>query len=238
MSHRPALLSMYPSLIANFFIIIAMYQILTLYMEKEAYSKIFNISILLAIGSLFYFETIILLLFIWLTFNIYRIYFWREWVIPILGFLTVYLFLGVYYFWTDKLDIAIQHYHSHLQAFYAFQFKLTTDYFSIFVNITVYILAIAALINLIVRLSEYNISVRKHYWSSVILLIISFLIVLLVGSADPKNVSLLLIPMSIIISGYLMRFKKTFWVDIYLWFLFAAILFHNFYAIISSQIFN
>lgn len=238
MSSRPALLSLYPTLIANLFIVIALYQIFTLYMEKEAYSKIFNISILLAIGSLFYFEMIVLLIFLWLTFNIYRIYFWREWVIPILGFLTVYLFLAVYYFWTDQLGPAIEHYHSHLKAFYYFEFNFTFDYISMFVNAAVYLLALAALINLVARLNEYNISVRKHYLSSIILLLISSLIILLVGSADSTNVSLILIPMSIIISGYLTRIKKIFWVDIYIWLMLTLIIVHNYYAIFSPQIFD
>ena len=238
MSHRPTLLSLYPTLIASLFIVIAIYQIFNLYMEKEAYSKIFNISILLAIGSLFYFEIIVLLIFLWLTFNIYRIYFWREWVIPILGFLTVYLFLAVYYFWTDQLGPAIEHYHSHLKAFYYFKFNFTLNYFSITVNAAVYLLALASLINLVARLNEYTISVRKHYLSSVILLFITFLIILLVGSADSTNISLLLIPMSIIISGYLMRLRKAFWVDVYIWLLLTLILFHNYYAIISPQIFD
>jgi len=195
LSHRPVYLSLNPALIANLFIIITLYQMFTLYMEKEAYSKIFNIGILLAIGSLFYFEVFFLLIFLWWTYNIYRIYFWREWIIPILGIITIYLFLGVYYFWTDQLNFALQQYQSLLHVFFSLDINFPQDYLSITINVAVYILTLFSVIVLISHLNEYIISVRKHYWASIILLITSVLILLISGNADSTNANILLIPM-------------------------------------------
>lgn len=238
MSHRPILLSLYPMLVANLFIIIALSHFFTLYMEKEAYSKNFNIGILIAIGSLFYFDIFLLLIFLWLTYNIYRIYTWREWVIPILGFVTIYLFLGVYYFVTDQQNLSWINYQSHFQSLFAFQISFPKDYFSIIINTSVYLLSLVALANLIIHLNEYIISVRKHYWSSIMLLLISVIIVFFTSNSDPTSISLLLTPMSIIVAWFLLRQKKTFWMDIYLWLLLSMIMFHNYYSIFSKQIFE
>jgi hypothetical protein len=238
MSHRPIFLTLNPTLVASLFIIISIYQLFTLYIEKEAYSKVFNIGILLAIGSLFYFEVFMLLLFIWWAYNIYRIFFWREWVLPVLGFLTIYFFLGVFYFWTDQLSQALQQYQLLLQGLYSFNIGFNQDYFSLITQTAVFLLTIFAAINLILHLNEYIISVRKHYWISIILLLILLLINIFTGHPDSTNMVLLQIPMAIVISGFLTRVRRPFWLNVYLWVLMTLIIFHNYYVILSPLIFD
>lgn len=238
MSHQPVFLSLNPTLIANLFVIISLHQLFTLYMEKEAYSKVFNIGIFLAIGSLFYFEVLFLLIFLWFTYNVYRVYNWREWIIPVLGIITIYLFLGVYYFWTDQLSLAFEQYQLHMQGLFSFQINIYTDYLPMLTNGAVFLLAFFAFVVFVSHLNEYIISVRKHYLSSIILLFTTIAIVLFTARPELPSISLLMIPFSIIISGFLLRLKRPFWIEVYIWLLLTLILVHNYYAIISPKIFD
>jgi hypothetical protein len=97
----------YPLLFSNFFILLTLYKIGLSYRVEEAFSSIFDASFFIATASLFYFPTIIIYPLIWVTLIVIRPFIWREWIISILGLLLPYLFVVVYYFWTDKVNFLL-----------------------------------------------------------------------------------------------------------------------------------
>jgi hypothetical protein len=97
----------YPLLFTNFFILLALFKIGLSYRIDEAFSSIFDASFYIAIASLFYFPSIIIYPLIWVTLIVIRPFIWREWLISLLGLLLPYVFVVVYYFWTDKVNFLL-----------------------------------------------------------------------------------------------------------------------------------
>ena len=86
---------------------LALFKICLSYRVDEAFSTIFDASFFIAIASLFYFPTIIIYPLIWVTLIVIRPFIWREWIISIIGLLLPYVFVVVYYFWTDKVNFLL-----------------------------------------------------------------------------------------------------------------------------------
>ena len=64
----------------------------------------FDVGMLIAIGTLIYFPFILMLLMLWLSLLMYRPFNWREWLSGFIGFLTIFIFVAVFYYWNDNLD--------------------------------------------------------------------------------------------------------------------------------------
>ncbi|WP_461788771.1 DUF6427 family protein [Pedobacter sp.] len=91
-------------LICNFLIIIIIDKFLKLSKTSSAMSIMFDAGMLIAVGTLIYFPFILLLLMLWLSLLMYRAFNWREWIAGVFGFLAIFLFVAVYYYWNDHLD--------------------------------------------------------------------------------------------------------------------------------------
>ncbi len=104
MSCCKELTGFYPLLISNFFILLVLLKIGQSYRVDQAYSSIFNASLLIAIASLFYFPVIFIYPVIWVTLIVIRPFIWREWIISLMGLFLPYLYAFSYYFITDKVN--------------------------------------------------------------------------------------------------------------------------------------
>ena len=93
-----------PALICNFLIIIIIDKFLKLSRAVGAMSVMFDVGMLIAIGTLIYFPFILMLLMLWLSLLMYRPFNWREWLSGFIGFLTIFIFVAVFYYWNDNLD--------------------------------------------------------------------------------------------------------------------------------------
>jgi hypothetical protein len=64
----------------------------------------FDLGMIVAAGTLIYFPFIAMMPLLWIALIIFRPFDWREWMVTLLGFATIYFFLGVYYFLNDSMD--------------------------------------------------------------------------------------------------------------------------------------
>ncbi|HEY9533269.1 MAG TPA: DUF6427 family protein [Mucilaginibacter sp.] len=92
-----------PPLICNFLLIWMLYKLFDLYKGDDAKSITYDLGMIVAIGSLIYFPFIYLFLAIWAALLLFRPFYWREWVIGIMGYATVFFFLAVIYYLRNKL---------------------------------------------------------------------------------------------------------------------------------------
>ena len=92
-----------PPLICNFLLIWIMDKFLKIGKNQNAMMTMFDIGMIIAIGTLIYFPFIVLLIMLWLALLLYRSFNWREWVSGIIGFLTIFFFIAVFYYWNDNL---------------------------------------------------------------------------------------------------------------------------------------
>ncbi|WP_257666123.1 DUF6427 family protein [Parapedobacter tibetensis] len=92
-----------PILICNFLSIWMLSKLLSIYRRAEIKPLMFDLGMIVALGSLVYFPFIVMLLLLWFSLVVFRPFNWREWIAAFIGFLTVYFLLGVVYLWFDRL---------------------------------------------------------------------------------------------------------------------------------------
>ena len=90
-----------PALVCNFLLLWMIDKFLSLYKRDEVRSVMYDLGMIVAIGTLIYFPFISMLPLIWISLMIFRPFNWREWFAVISGFITIFFFLAVFYFWND-----------------------------------------------------------------------------------------------------------------------------------------
>ncbi|MCC8425248.1 DUF6427 family protein [Mucilaginibacter sp. UR6-11] len=115
-----------PPLICNFLLIWMFYKLFGLYKGDDAKSTTYDLGMIVALGSLIYFPFIYLFLVIWAALVLFRPFNWREWIIGVMGYVTIFFFLAVAYYLSGNLSI-----------FYTIWTPLTTK-FPTHVNINSY----------------------------------------------------------------------------------------------------
>ncbi len=93
-----------PPLICNFLIISMIEKFLKMAKEPSAMAITFDIGMIVAFGTLIYFPFLALWILVWLGLLLFRPFNWREWLCGLLGFLTIFFLLTVYYYWNDRLE--------------------------------------------------------------------------------------------------------------------------------------
>lgn len=126
-------------LICNFLVIGILYRLLALYKTADAKTAAFDLGMLVAIGTMIYLPFIYLFLIIWAGLVVFRPFNWREWVAAIMGFATVFFFLAVYYYLTDKLKVLSKIW---LPLGTAFPSHININYYNYLVLIPVAIIAV------------------------------------------------------------------------------------------------
>jgi hypothetical protein len=94
-----------PPLICNFLLIWILDKLLKMGKAPSAMSLLFDVGMIIAVGTFIYFPFIVMLLIPWLALLLYRSFNWREWLSGLVGFLTIFFFLGVFYYWNDDLNM-------------------------------------------------------------------------------------------------------------------------------------
>lgn len=93
-----------PPLICNFISIWMLGKLLSLYRQSDIKTDMFDLGMIVGLGSLIYFPFISMFLLLWISLVIFRTFNWREWFAPLLGLSTIYFMLGVIYLWVGKIN--------------------------------------------------------------------------------------------------------------------------------------
>ena len=214
MSHSPNLLYFHPVLVSGLLIIIVLYYIFQVYTEEEAFPQIFNAGFMLGIASLFYFPSIYFILFLWITFILYRLFKWREWLIPVFGFLTPYILLFTYYFWFNKLDVVLSAYSDYFSHLAIFDFTFDYPVINYIIILFIILFMFWSLFLLSAEIPEKIISIKKRYWTVFWLFIMALLTYLFCQSFYSSHQILILIPGAIFISYTFSIVRKLIWIEI------------------------
>ena len=200
----------YPILPAIIFFLLALERILDSFKIESLSYSIFDASLLLGIASLFYFNIILYLLFIWISISAIRPFHWREWVFSVLGVSIPYLLLfSVYYLF----DFPFNTIYASVKGSFATEMPL-------FLNKSHYIfIGFVALIVLIASphilrvLSAKKILARKSYNLFLVLFLFTLSLFFLVKSASIDLVFMAAIPVSIMLAQYFISVRKSRWIE-------------------------
>ncbi|WP_254070895.1 DUF6427 family protein [Pedobacter sp. L105] len=149
-----------PTLICNFLLIMIMDKLLKIGKSPNAIMIMFDVGMLIALGTLIYFPFVVMLLLIWLSLLLYRSFSWREWVSGLIGFLSIIFFLAVFYYWNDNLGMF---YKIWLPLKNKFPSAFKIQYNDYLVLVPVAVMMVLAMIQLRENFFRSFISTRKAF---------------------------------------------------------------------------
>ena len=93
-----------PTLLCNFLLIWLIEKFLSIYRRTDIGSVVFDMGMIVGLGTLIYFPFIAMLVLLYVCLLIFRPFSWREWFVGLLGFATIYFFVAVFYYLNDATD--------------------------------------------------------------------------------------------------------------------------------------
>ena len=104
-SSFPDFLHMSPVLMANTFLLLAIYEVFNSYKKYSSADKLFNVGLWIGIAAMFYYSMLVFLLAAIIGFVILRSFKWKEMLMLLCGLLVPYWLVGVWYFFNGQQDV-------------------------------------------------------------------------------------------------------------------------------------
>ncbi|WP_026897718.1 DUF6427 family protein [Daejeonella oryzae] len=149
-----------PTLICNFLVLWMISKFLSIYRRDDVRSVMFDLGMIVGIGTLIYFPFISMLPLLWISLVIFRPFNWREWLIGIIGFITVFFFLAVFYYWNDSLD---QFYRIWLPLATPFPTRLQFNIYQYLVLLPLLLIFILSIVQLRQNFFKSYVQIRKSF---------------------------------------------------------------------------
>ncbi|MBC7653244.1 MAG: beta-carotene 15,15'-monooxygenase [Oligoflexus sp.] len=194
-----------PPLIANFLILFILNKVLREHKSLDSISTMFDLGLIVAIGTIIYFPFVLFLLVLWIALILFKPFNWREWVSVITGYLTIVFLLGVFYYWNDKL-LGFYEIWEPLSTKIPFYIKINVlDYIVLF---PISICFILGLIALRANFFKSFVLVRKSVQLLTLIFIVSILSFYLKADFRINHFLLSVAPVAVVLSYYFMSAKK------------------------------
>lgn len=212
MSHHSGFQYFNPALLSHFFILFCVYFLLNMYGKEGILRDSFRLGFYIGLATLFFLPSIFFIALILTTLLIFRVSYWREWIIPIFSFFTPYIFLFTYYFASDKLYLFESYFQNFFQEIsFSWPYK---DTLSIIISISFALIILISFLSILRRKSEKSVYVRKKTTIFINFLLIS-IISLLISTESMTSFSTFIIPIALVVAIYFNDLRKTLWVDIF-----------------------
>jgi hypothetical protein len=218
--------AMHPVYPAALFLILTVDRIFNAYDKEVIHSNAFEAGIFLAIGSLFYLNLVFFFPFLWIGFIIIKPKVnWREYILSTLGFIFPWLVALAYYAasnQTDELMVTLKSNISLHQSFLKGNLPI---------QIYLGFLGFLTLLASFLILSQYDgkkISSRKYFKAFFWIFLISGVLIVANPAVSQDIIILLAIPLTYLISNYLIYMKRQIWGEIYLYILVAGVIYLQF----------
>lgn len=214
--------AMHPVYLAALFLILAINRIFNTYDKESVHSNAFDSGVFLAIGSLFYFNLVFFFPLLWISFIILRPNVnWREYILTTLGFILPWLAAIAYYLITDGTDELIQTIKANFTAHQAFLRE------NLPMQIYVGFLGLLTLLASLFLLTQYDgkkISSRRYFKAFFWMFLISLILVIANPAVSEEIIIILAIPLTYLISNYLIFMKRQIWGEVFLYLLAAGVI--------------
>jgi hypothetical protein len=198
-----------PTLFCNFFIIGMIDKLLSIYYRTDNKAAMFDLGLIIAIGTLFYFPFILMFLMLWISLLLFKPFNWREWVTGLVGFATIYFILFLVYFWLGLASDFYKIWSPILHPTFSSDINFDThDYLALLAPATVILLFA---ISLQKSFYKNTIHIRKSFQLLFFILILG-LASFYINSSHSEYHFLLAIPPLTIYMAYYFNFAKTRWV--------------------------
>ncbi len=230
-SYFPLILTLHPVTISIVFLLLILASLFSAYRRPEPLDTTFSVGFMTAIASFFYFPFIFFFLLILITFILFRIPTWREWLSAFLGLLTPFLFLFVYYFWNDTLVIKTMEYIHFFRINFPMDFLRNVNF--VVFTVMVVLLLFVGFFSGISQLNERTIEIRRKISVLIWLIPVMLLSFAFSGQFVKYHLVISFIPVSSLLSIYFLRLKHSFWQETILITIFVIILLNNLLLILT-----
>ncbi|HEY4194504.1 MAG TPA: DUF6427 family protein [Mucilaginibacter sp.] len=149
-----------PPLICNFLLIWMLFKMLDFYKGEEAKSISYDLGMIVAIGAMIYLPFIYMFLGIWIALIVFRPFDWREWIACVMGFITIFFFLAVFYYLNDRLG---QFFDIWLPLGTKFPVHITINYYNYLVLIPVIVILVFSAFKLQQNFFKSYVQTRKSF---------------------------------------------------------------------------
>lgn len=201
--------TLHPVLFAAIFTLLGINSLLSIFNNSEPQLDIFNAGLFIAIGTLFYFNLIVLLPAFLIAISILRRERnWREFLIVIIGFIIPFLFALSYAFFTDQLS----------EAFLNFQKNIITpvNHFKTnyplqgFLGFMIFLTLIGS-IKIMQQYDSRKVSTRKNYQVFFVVFLFSMLGFIFIPGTSQEMLVIVVLPVTFLISNLFVSIESGFW---------------------------
>ena len=221
-SGLPELHSIHPVYPASLFLILAVDRIFNSYEKEIIHSNAFDAGVFLSLGSLFYLNLAFFFPILWIGFIIIKPKVnWREYILTTLGFILPWLGALGYYVPTSQTD----------NLFHLLETNFTLHQTFLRENLTIQIyigyLVLITLLGSFFLLGQYDgkkISSRKFFKAFFYIFLISTILIIAVPAVSQEIIIILAIPLTYLISNYLIFMKRQTWGEAFLYLLVTAVI--------------
>lgn len=149
-----------PPLICNFLVIWMLFKLFSFHKSADTKAISYDLGMIVALGTLIYLPFIYMFLAIWIALLLFRPFNWRDWAASIIGFVTIFFFLAVFYYLHDRLG---QFYNIWLPLGTKFPYRISINYYNYLVLIPVIIILVFCFFKLQQNFFKSYIQIRKSF---------------------------------------------------------------------------
>jgi hypothetical protein len=191
-----------PVIFCNFFILWMISKFFGIYHKNEARSVMFDLGMIVAAGTLIYFPFIAMMPLLWISLVIFRPFNWREWIAILLGFITIYFFLAVFFYMNDSLD---KFYQIWLPLTNHFPTNIHINIYDYIVLFPVVIIFVLSAVSLQQNFFRSFVHVRKSFQVLFFMFLLGILSFYLKPQVDIYHFLLALAPAAIFMAYYFLN---------------------------------
>ena len=201
------------TLMANFFILLALRRIISLRTQKDVKKKLFDAAFWISIATLLYFWAVLFFILIFAAMVVYSIINIKNWIVPLTGVLAVIII------WASIMLLTNTDFSSYLDKLFVYNFDFTG------LNSARIIISTTILISygtwgsfyFIKHLKDKSKSLRPSFTIIIISSIIALLIILISPYKDGSEFIFMFAPLSIIMTNYLEVTKEKWFQEVLVW---------------------
>jgi len=214
-----------PQLICNFFVIWMLFKLFSFYKNKDAISAAYDLGMIVAVGSLVYLPFIYFFLAIWIALIIFKPFHWREWVAGIMGYVTVFFFLAVYYYLNNSLG---QFYNIWLPLATKFPDRIDINYYNYLVLIPVAMILVLCFFKLQQNFFRSYVQVRKSFQLLFIIFLMAGLSFYIKAAFQLTHFLLCAVPAAVFFSYYFLYARRRWFYELLFGLLLISIVYFQF----------
>jgi hypothetical protein len=204
----------YPAIIM---LLLGLFRLFGAFDKRKPYSQIFDATLILGIGSLFYLNLVVLLpAFIAGGKILGRETRWREIVVSIAGFLTPWIFAFSWFFFTERTTELLQILNNN--------FLTGNDRFAGNLPLQVYlgilgILTLAGSYLIIVQYDEKKVSIRQYYLVFFLVFVSAVASMILIPSVSAEILLVAGVPVAFLLTNLMLSFRRVIWGEVIIYLL-------------------